>query len=258
MILSQDFRKLAKESLRGRWGMAVAAGFVAGLLGASTAITTTFRFNQSSGSADHTDIDYAAIEATAEELVNSELFQKLFPILVGVLGVALVWILINLIIGGAVTLGYAQFNLNLVDDREPRFLDIFSHMRRLWEGFCMQFFQGMLVLLWSLLFVIPGVIASYRYSMTPYILAENMDLSVMEAIAESKRLMRGNKWRLFCLEISFLCWDLLGAVTFGLLSLWVKPYKEAAKAVFYREISEQRYSRPAWNEEPLETAEQEF
>ena len=101
----------------------------------------------------------------------------------GLIIVMVAWALISLVLGGAVTLGYAQFNLNLVDENDPQFGDLFSHIRRLWEGFCMQFFQGMLIFLWSLLFVIPGIIASYRYAMTPYILAENMDLSVMEAIS---------------------------------------------------------------------------
>lgn len=108
----------------------------------------------------------------------------------------------------------------------------------------MQFFQGMLIFLWSLLFVIPGIIASYRYAMTPYILAENMDLSVMEAISESKRLMKGNKLRLFFMELSFLGWQILCVLTLGIASLWVGPYMEAAKAAFYREISENRYSQP--------------
>lgn len=209
-MLAKDFRKIARNSLSGRWGMAVGTGLVASLLGASTAITT----------------------------------GGILPWLPGMVAVLLIWLLVNLIVGGAVTLGYAQFNLNLVDDRDPRFSDIFSHIHRLWEGFCMRFFQGMMVFLWSLLFIIPGVIASYRYSMTPYILAENMDLSVMEAITESKKMMRGNKFRLFCLEFSFIGWDILAALTLNIGDLWVHSYREAARAAFYREITEARYSNP--------------
>ena len=74
----------------------------------------------------------------------------------------------------------------------------------------------MMVMLWSILFVIPGYIALYRYAMTPYIMAENENLSVMEAITESKRIMMGNKWRLFCLDLSFLGWELLGILTLGI------------------------------------------
>ena len=201
------------------------------------------------------------------DFLNSDQFvQNILPWLLGMGVVLLIWLLVNLIVGGAVTLGYAQFNLNLVDDRDPHFSDIFSHIHRLWEGFCMQFFQGMMVFLWSLLFVIPGIIASYRYSMTPYILAENMELSVMEAITESKKMMRGNKFRLFCLELSFIGWDILAVLTLNIGDLWVHPYREAARAAFYREISEERYSNPyevqeepepySWNYDRQEEPEQ--
>ena len=254
-ILAKDFRKIARDSLRGRWGMAVGAGFVASLLGASTAITTGGSLNFSSTNSDVSTADYEAAQAQAQKimdfLTSDQFIQNMLPWLLGMGAVMLIWLLVNLIVGGAVTLGYAQFNLNLVDDRDPHFSDIFSHIHRLWEGFCMQFFQGMMVFLWSLLFVIPGIIASYRYSMTPYILAENTELSVMEAITESKKMMKGNKFRLFCLELSFIGWDILATLTLGIGDLWVHPYREAARAAFYREITEARYSQPhAAQEEP--------
>lgn len=250
--------------------MAVGAGFVASLLGASTAITTGGSLNFSSTNSDVSTADYEAAQAQAQKimdfLTSDQFIQNMLPWLLGMGAVMLIWLLVNLIVGGAVTLGYAQFNLNLVDDRNPHFSDIFSHIHRLWEGFCMQFFQGMMVFLWSLLFIIPGIIASYRYSMTPYILAENMDLSVMEAITESKKMMKGNKFRLFCLELSFIGWDILATLTLGIGDLWVHPYREAARAAFYREITEARYSNPyvapeepdpySWNDNRQEEPEQ--
>lgn len=102
--------------------------------------------------------------------------------------------------------------------------------------------------------------------MTPYILAENMELSVMEAITESKKMMRGNKFRLFCLELSFIGWDILAVLTLNIGDLWVHPYREAARAAFYREISEARYSNSyeaqeepepySWNYDRQEEPEQ--
>jgi uncharacterized membrane protein len=92
--------------------------------------------------------------------------------------------------------------------------------------------------------------------MTAYILAENEELSVMEAISLSKKMMKGNKWKLFCLELSFIGWTLLCILTLGIASLWVNPYIEAAKAAFYREVSEQKFSRPnvetQWSEDAIE------
>ena len=122
-ILAKDFRKIARDSLRGRWGMAVGAGFVASLLGASTAITAGGGLNYSSTNSDVSTADYEAAQAQAQKIVdflNSDQFvQNILPWLLGMGVVLLIWLLVNLIVGGAVTLGYAQFNLNLVDDRVP-------------------------------------------------------------------------------------------------------------------------------------------
>ena len=257
MLLARDFREIARDALRGRWGLAVITGLVASLLGASISVNNgngiDFGTIGGGSNADAvTDVSYANIQTSVNQIIHSDWFQSILPFLMGLIIVMVAWALISLVLGGAVTLGYAQFNLNLIDENDPQFGDLFSHIRRLWEGFCMQFFQGMLIFLWSLLFVIPGIIASYRYAMTPYILAENMDLSVMEAISESKRLMKGNKLRLFFMELSFLGWQILCVLTLGIASLWVGPYMEAAKAAFYREISENRYSQPKVDPESSE------
>ena len=73
--------------------------------------------------------------------------------------------------------------------------------------------------------------------MTPFILAEHPEMTANEAISASKELMRGNRWRLFCLEFSFIGWQLLCLLTVGIGYLWLKPYESTARAVFYREIS---------------------
>ena len=96
----------------------------------------------------------------------------------------------------------------------------------------------MYIILWSLLFIIPGLAAAYSYSMTRYILAENPYMSADEAIARSKQMMYGNRWRLFCLHISFIGWSLLSTLlTFGIGELWLTPYRMTAEAAFYREVS---------------------
>ena len=97
--------------------------------------------------------------------------------------------------------------------------------------------------LWSLLFVIPGIVASFSYAMTDYILAEHPELTASEAINRSKEMMRGNRFRLFCLELSFIGWSILCLFTFGIGNLWLTPYKNAAKAAFYREVSGTEYRR---------------
>ena len=93
------------------------------------------------------------------------------------------------------------------------------------------------VFLWSLLFVIPGIIGSFRYAMAPYILRDNPGMTPSEALKRSKEMMVGNKWRLFCLQFSFIGWLILSALTFGVLSLWVIPYMGMSQALFYEELS---------------------
>ena len=91
--------------------------------------------------------------------------------------------------------------------------------------------------LWMLLFIIPGIVAAYRYAMTSFILAENPELTAGEAINCSKELMDGNKWRLFCLNFSFIGWIILCGFTLGIGYLWLTPYEQAANAAFYRDIT---------------------
>ena len=97
--------------------------------------------------------------------------------------------------------------------------------------------QGVLILLWSLLLIIPGIVASLSYAMTGYILAENPDLTASPAIQQSKEMMQGNRWRLFCLQLSFIGWSILCLFTFGIGNLVLNPYQKAAEAAFYREIN---------------------
>lgn len=240
MVQIWEYRKIARENLRGRWGSAVGAGLAAGILGASTGITVSGGPAAGSGSANYEETQEAMLQ-----FMQSDFYIAVQPWLRTIGITLLAWVLIMFIAGGAMTLGYARFNLKLADDEDVRFSDIFSQIGRLWEGFCMQFFQVMMVFFWSLLFWFPGLVACYRYAMTPYILAEDYEISVMEAISRSKRMMRGHKWELFCLNLSFMGWIILGALTLGIGFLWIGPYMEAAKAVFYREVSQQKYSRAA-------------
>ena len=78
--------------------------------------------------------------------------------------------------------------------------------------------------------------ATYSYAMTDYILAEHPELTASEAIAQSKAMMDGSRWRLFCLHLSFLGWDRLCALTLGLGNLALTPSTQAAEAAFYRDL----------------------
>ena len=100
-----------------------------------------------------------------------------------------------------------------------------------------EFLRGLFTFLWSLLFVIPGIIKGYEYMLIPYLLADNPQMDREEAFAKSKEMMDGNKWSLFCLDFSFIGWMILSACTFGIGDLFLNPYTHMATAHFYLNLS---------------------
>lgn len=107
-----------------------------------------------------------------------------------------------------------------------------------WNCVKTQFLKSLFIGLWSLLFVIPGVIKAYEYRMVPYLLAEHPEMSSGEIFARSKEMMQGNKWDTFVLDISFVGWVLLSGITLGILYIfWVGPYIAATDAALYHRIS---------------------
>ena len=229
-MCASDFRRMAREALTGKWGLALGTGLVAALLG-GTIGSGGFSFNFK------VDLENYFSYSDIESFLYSDTFRHLIPLFIAAAVIAAIWSLVWLVIGGAVSLGYALFNLNLVDGQPPRFDDLFSQFYRLWAGFCLQLLTSLFIFLWSLLFIIPGIVAAYSYAMAPYILAENPDMTVREAIAASKEMMRGSRWRLFCLGFSFIGWSMLCILTLGIGNLWLRPYREAAQAAFYRDLS---------------------
>ena len=93
------------------------------------------------------------------------------------------------------------------------------------------------ICLWSILFVIPGIIASYAYSMSAFIQQDSPNKDWKYCIDESKKIMKGNKWKLFVLDLSFIGWYIVGALCFGVGVIFVMPYHKQARANFYLELT---------------------
>ena len=102
---------------------------------------------------------------------------------------------------------------------------------------------GIFTFLWTLLFIIPGIVAAFRYAMAPYIMAENPNLTASQAIELSKQMMDGRKGDLFVLNLSFIGWGLLAGLTCGIGLLWLNPYMLMANAAFYRSVAPAVYFR---------------
>lgn len=97
-----------------------------------------------------------------------------------------------------------------------------------------MFFYDIYIILWMILFIIPGIIKGYEYKMVPYLLADNPEMNKAEIFKTSKAMMKGNKWRAFVLDLSFILWNFLSCITFGLVEIfWVEPYKLLTSAALY-------------------------
>ncbi len=112
------------------------------------------------------------------------------------------------------------------------------------------FFRDLYVFLWALLFIIPGIVKMYQYYMVPYILSEYPDMEYKAALQMSRDMMEGNKWKTFVLGLSFILWDFLGVITFGIATiLYVQPYRQLTFAALYCRLRNIPVMNPA--EPPL-------
>lgn len=247
MYRARDFKAWAKDVLRGHWGTAVAVCLVASLLGGGGVPVPNSSGAQDSGASM---MDVAGV----------------WPV---VLTAALILLIASMVIGGAVSMGMSHYFTNLSAHRPSKFTDLFARFRIWHKGIGMSLVTAFFVFLWTLpgliiagvvsmlwlmntdfvagsmiimvvlfyLGSIPAIIAMYRYAMMPYLLAEFPDLTVMDAMRESKRLMQGNKYRLFCLGLSFWAWHILACLTLLIGYLWLTPYINASRAAFYLDVT---------------------
>lgn len=145
-----------------------------------------------------------------------------------------------LILIGPITYGMKKMFLKQARDRQV------MELGDLFKGFTDDFGQTLLIglmtsiftTLWLLLLVVPGIVKYYSYSMAYYIKADHPDYDWRQCISESQAMMKGHKWELFVLELSFLGWIIVGAMCLGVGTLWVSAYMEAAHAQFYENIKQ--------------------
>lgn len=146
----------------------------------------------------------------------------------------------NILVEGSLTLGLASIFLQFSRNEETKIEDLFAYFtngKLFVRGIVSYILPNIYLILWTLLFIIPGIIKSFSYAMTNYILIDNPDYSVDQAITESRRMMDGHKFDLFLLMLSFIGWYILAALTLGIGLIWLNPYIEATRAQFYLHIS---------------------
>ena len=224
------FKDSALNALRGNWGKAVLATLVYFLIAmaiagpaAYTSIKTqVFMSDHSMTSVSQittmvSDPEYIALQK--QSMGTSSLVFLLEVFLLIPIGVGFCNMFRKLLVSG---------DNNLISN-----LFDFSNY---WRKIGGMLLMGILIVLWSFLLVVPGIIKAYSYSMTPYILDENPELSASEAIHRSRMMMKGHKFDLFWLQLSFIGWYLLCILTLGIGIFWLAPYYNTAQAAFYEEV----------------------
>ena len=216
----RDIRANARESLKGNWLVAIIASFIAGTFGASGSGVSTSATE---------DVDFSVLD----QLTSTELITTIAVF--G--GVVLFGLIVSVLISALISVGYAQFNIDLIDGVKPKIVTMFSKGKQIGTAIVANILVFLRVLVGTIFFIIPGIIATYQYAMVNYIIAENPGISAREALEMSKEMMRGNKFRFFCLGLSFFGWALVVVLTCGIAAIWVGPYMQASFAAFYRDIA---------------------
>lgn len=143
----------------------------------------------------------------------------------------------TIFLGNIVTVGLNGWLLRFWRGENLSLKELFASFRIYMPALKAMFISQLYQWLWSLLFLIPGIIKAYAYAMVPYIIYENPNLTPNQAVELSEKLTRGYKWKLFVMELSFFWWDMLSAVTFGIVGLlYVNPYKCLSFAGVYEQL----------------------
>lgn len=273
---ARDFRAHARAALSGNWGMALLTGLVAALLG-GTAASTGFSSSGSVSSTaaeavQNSDfsymLDYDFASGFMAVMATLGIFFSIYGIVLFIIGgtvelgynqyninllrrdrpakISDLFSHFNILGKGLVTRLVINIfiSLWLILPTIAGFILVIVAAMSSGLGYGFEYAPAaaivgviMLCILWVAAIVLVATVVSLRYAMAFYILSQNTQMDAMQAIRASKEMMKGNKWRLFCLQISFIGWEFLSALTLGIGSLWLRPYQSAAYAAFYLDLA---------------------
>lgn len=186
------------------------------------------------------------IIAMMQESIDKENMPILIMALILIVVVAVIIILViaiplQVFVINPLEIGCKRFfTKNLKEDAQIREI-CYAFDNGYKNGVKTMFFRDLYTILWTMLFIIPGIIKSYEYQMIPYLLAENPEISREEAFQLSRNMMYGNKWKAFVLDLSFLGWNILNVFTLGILGIfYVNSYEGQTEAAFYEAIKNEQ------------------
>ncbi len=153
-------------------------------------------------------------------------------------GIKNVGFILSILISGPLAGGLALFALSIVRNQEAKFEQLFDGFKSFSTYFLAYLQMVVFIVLWSLLLIVPGIIAALSYAMTYFIIADNPSISASDALKRSKELMSGNKGKYFCLLLRFVGWMILSILTAGFGFLWLIPYVQISTTKFYEDIKD--------------------
>ena len=233
MWTRKEIKERAKEALKRNYWKIVLVSLIGMLIGGSVSSTGASgnigenisdniqeNISQRYQDIEEDDVNWEGADALLDdmqaELTSADVMAIVFVVIV-VLIVAVITLLIGIALDvlllNPIKVGVDRFMLKSVDDT-ARIADVgytFDHNYK--NGIKVMFFRDLYVVLWSLLFIIPGIYKSYQYRMVSYILAENPDMPYKEVLQRSKDMMNGQKWKTFVLDWSFILWQAAADMT---------------------------------------------
>lgn len=233
-----ELKREVKDIFRGHWFDAIKLNFVAVIVGILIGLSVVATIQVASlGNFLHGDAAFN---------LNSFSLSNVSQIVPGSDRSNSGWDVLATIIQDLVLAGVAFTSLNWLRTKQPPK----SSLRGAFAAFTRKYFFGTLAvliltwlfrLLWTLLFIIPGIIKSYAYSQARFVFKDLVDsgqehISYLDCITKSRTLMAGNKFRFFMLQLSFIGWHLLCILSCGIGYLWLIPYRNATYAAFYRDL----------------------
>lgn len=230
MWTREELKTSAKTALKANYWRSVGAGLL---------MTVAVGGVAASSRASTDEEEVAAIFQNAVDDFGMDLIVKvMIAIIASVLVVSLISTLIKIFLLNPLYAGCNKFFINSLEQGgEPLVIVSWPLKNNYLKNVGTLFLRNLFVSLWSLLLVVPGIIKSYEYRMVSYILVDQPELSRKEVFALSKKMMQGNKWAAFVLDLSFIGWNILAAITLNIVGIfYVMPYYQHTDAALYLKL----------------------
>jgi len=198
---SSNLRALGRNALKGKWKLAILAMIVFELCVQVPNVILNAIFGVKADLAGQADI-------------NVDLYSTIYNSMPSASPIAGLYIIL---VSGAFTLGITIVFLAVFRRQQAGVVDVFLGFESFGKALGLLLFQSLFILLWTLLFIVPGIIASIRYSQAFFVLADDPSKGIRQCMNESKMMMKGNKAKYFCLSLSFIGWMLLAALPAGII-----------------------------------------